>query len=167
MKSLRVIGAWILQSLVAALFVIQGIVKLSGSPAWVSRFQRWGYPSHFYLVVGLFELVAGFALLIPRVTKWGALVLIVVMAGATATHAVHGEPQVFTTVVLLSLVVTFCTCVEARLGHDEKWARPQLLFLVSFTPAKGVSFPSCSLSISQFKESVPDGSRLKRVSCQL
>jgi uncharacterized membrane protein YphA (DoxX/SURF4 family) len=104
MNKFRVIGVWILQFLIAALFAIQGLVKLNGSPAWVSRFHRWGYPEHFYLVVGIVELLASIALLIPRVAKWGALVLIVVMAGATATHAIHREPQVITTLVLLALL---------------------------------------------------------------
>lgn len=85
MNRFRVIGVWILQFLIAALFVIQAIAKLSGSPAWVSRFHRWGYPEHFYLVVGTVELLAAIALLIPWLAKWGALALIVVMAGATAT----------------------------------------------------------------------------------
>lgn len=104
MNRFRVIGIWILQVLIAALFVIQGILKLSGSPAWLSKFHRWGYPDHFYLAVGIVELLAGMALLIPRVAKWGALVLIVVMTGATATHGVHREPQVITTLVLLALL---------------------------------------------------------------
>jgi putative oxidoreductase len=91
-----------LQFLLAVLFAVQGIVKLGGSPAWVSRFQRWGYPDHFYLIVGALELLAAIALVIPRVAKWGALVLIVVMAGATATHAVYREPQVTTTLILLA-----------------------------------------------------------------
>ena len=104
MNSLRTVGVWILQFLLAALFAIQGIVKLSGSPAWVSRFRGWGYPDHFYFVVGLVELLAALALLIPRIAKLGAGLLIAVMAGATATHAVHREPQVLTTLVLLALL---------------------------------------------------------------
>jgi putative oxidoreductase len=105
MNKLRTIGVWILQVLLAALFAIQGIVKLSGSPAWVSRFRGWGYPDHFYFVVGLVELIAAIALLIPRVAKLGALLLIVVMAGATATHVVHREPQVFTPLLLIALLL--------------------------------------------------------------
>src|SRR5260370_23630524 len=104
MNKLRIIGVWILQVLLAALFAIQGIVKLSGSPAWVSRFRGWGYPDHFYFVVGLVELLAAIALLIPRIAKLGALLLIVVMAGATATHVVHREPQVLTTLLDITLL---------------------------------------------------------------
>jgi len=104
MNSLRIIGFWILQFLLAALFAIQGIIKLSGSPAWVSRFRGWGYPDHFYFVVGLIELLGSIALLIPRIAKLGALLLIVVMTGATVTHVAHREPQVFTALVLIALL---------------------------------------------------------------
>ena len=100
----RFIAAWVLQVLLAVLFTIQGVLKLASSPHWVSRFRGWGYPDHFYFVVGLAELVGAILLLIPRLTRWGAALLIVVMIGATATHAIHHEPQVVTTVVIIALL---------------------------------------------------------------
>jgi uncharacterized membrane protein YphA (DoxX/SURF4 family) len=100
----RSIAVWVLQFSLAALFAIQGIVKLNGSPAWISRFRSWGYPDHFSFAVGLAELLGAVALVIPRVAKFGALALMVVMAGATATHILHRERQVMTTVVLLALL---------------------------------------------------------------
>ena len=106
MRMLRLIVVWILRFLLAALFAIQGIIKLTGSPAWISRFHEWGYPDHFYLVVGVAELLGAIGLLIPRLANFGVLVLAVVMIGATATHVVHREPQVITTLVVLALLVT-------------------------------------------------------------
>ena len=100
----KLIAVWVLQFLLAALFAIQGIVKLNGSPVWIARFQGWGYPDHFYFAVGLAELVGSILLLIPRLARFGALLLIVVMAGAAATHLLHREPQVITTLVLLALL---------------------------------------------------------------
>jgi len=104
MTRLRSIAAWIVRLLLAALFVAQGISKLNGSPAWVARFRAWGYPDHFYLAVGLAELLGAIALLVPRLTTFGTSLLIVVMAGATATHALYREPQVITTLVILTLL---------------------------------------------------------------
>jgi putative oxidoreductase len=97
------ICCWVLQLLLAAFFAIQGIVKLSGSPAWISRFRAWGYPDRFYFVVGLAELLGAVLLLIPRLAKFGAVMLVAVMVEATATHLIHGEPQM-TTVVLATLL---------------------------------------------------------------
>ena len=89
MDQFRSLAIWFLQFLLAALFAIQGIMKLTRSPAWISRFNAWGYPDHFYLVVGLAELLGAIVLLIPRLTKFGALMLIVVMGGAAGTHLTH------------------------------------------------------------------------------
>ena len=104
MARLRSVAAWIVRLLLAALFVVQGITKLSGSPAWISRFKGWGYPDHFYVAVGLAELLGAIALLIPKFTTFGSSMLIVVMVGATATHVVYREPQVVTTLVILIML---------------------------------------------------------------
>ena len=98
--------SWTLQILLALLFAIQGFVKLTGSPNWVARFDRWGYPHHFYLVVGAAELAGAGLLLIPKSAKLGTLLLSVVMIGAAGTHLLHHEPHVVTTLVLLALLGT-------------------------------------------------------------
>src|SRR5260370_3324199 len=97
MNRLKSIAVWVLQFLLAALFAIQGIVKLNGSPAWIARFRGWGYPDHFYFAVGLAELLGSILLLIPSLAKFGALLLIVVMAGATDTHFIPPPPPRRTT----------------------------------------------------------------------
>jgi uncharacterized membrane protein YphA (DoxX/SURF4 family) len=104
--------------LLAALFAVQGFVKLAGSPAWVSRFRGWGYPDHFYLVVGSTEILAALLLLIPRLAKFGAQLLIVVMAGAAGTHILHHESQVMTTIVL---IVLLSLVLYLRRGATRFW----------------------------------------------
>lgn len=104
MTKFQRIGVWALQILLAGFFVLQGVAKLTSSPAWVSRFRGWGYPDHFYLVVGLVEVLGGALLLVPRLVKFGASTLIVVMIGATATHVIGRERQVITTLVLIALL---------------------------------------------------------------
>ena len=76
MRSFGLVGVWILQFALAALFAIQGAVKLAGSRVWISRLHGWGYPDHFYLVVGVAELSGAILLLIPRLAKFGAFLLI-------------------------------------------------------------------------------------------
>jgi len=104
MTTVKATTLWVLQVLLAALFSIQGVLKLGGSPAWIARFRAWGYPEHFYLVVGLIELCGAIALLIPRAAKFGALLLMAAMAAAALTHTVHREPQWVTTLVLFVLL---------------------------------------------------------------
>ena len=105
MDRFRLVAAWILQFLLAAFFAIQAIVKLGGSQAWITRFRAWGYPGHFYLVVGLAEASGAILLLIPRLANFGVLLLITVMVGAAATHLIHHEPQVATALVLTVLLL--------------------------------------------------------------
>lgn len=100
----RSMAVWTLQILLAVLFLLQAWMKLSGSSTWIVRFQRWGYPEHFYLVVGVIELLGAVALVVPRLTRIGAGALTVVMFGAAATHLIHREPQAVTAVVLIALL---------------------------------------------------------------
>jgi len=97
--------SWFVQVLLALLFAVQGTVKLMGSPNWVARFSRWGYPSHFYLLIGGIELAGAVLLVIPRLSKFGMLLLAGVMLGAAGTHLVYREPQIVTTLVLLTLLL--------------------------------------------------------------
>jgi len=122
MNRFKSIVVWILRLLLAVLFAIQGIIKLNGSPVWISRFSGWGYPDHFYLAVGVAELLGAIGLLIPRLAKFGALVLAVVMIGATVTHVVHREPQVMTTLVILALLVAVLAMHNRRLREPRAHA---------------------------------------------
>jgi putative oxidoreductase len=108
MNRFKSICGWVLQSLLALLFAIQGFVKLRGSPGWISLFRKWGYPDHFYFVVGLVELLGAILLVIPRLAKWGALILLVTMIGATATLVIRHEHNIVVPVVpamLLAIVL--------------------------------------------------------------
>lgn len=102
----KFVVSWTLQILLAMLFAVQGAVKLMGSPNWIARFNRWGYPHNFYLLVGVAELAGAALLLIPKLSKFGAVLLFLVMIGAAATHLLHHEPQVTTTLLLLALLGT-------------------------------------------------------------
>lgn len=108
MSRFKAICGWVLQVLLAVFFILQGILKLRGSHGWISLFRKWGYPDHSYLVVGLIELLSAILLVIPRLAKWGALILLVTMIGATATLVIHHEHNVMAPVVpaiLLAIVL--------------------------------------------------------------
>ena len=93
MRVLRIVGSvalWIVDILAAAAFVAIGLAKF-GSPAWAIKFERWGYPDGFYMVIGALELAGGVLLLVPRLSSYAAALLGAVMVGAAATHALHDE----------------------------------------------------------------------------
>ena len=93
MAKLKTVGIWALQVLLTIPFLLVGGGKLLWQSAmWAGRFDNWGYPEGFSLVIGVVETLCAVGLLVPRVAGIAAAVLIVVMAGALGTHLLHGEP---------------------------------------------------------------------------
>lgn len=80
---------WIVSILLAVVMVGPGTQKFT-SPTWERMFRAWGYPDHFYLVIGAIEVVCGVGLLIPKTASISGLVLSVVMIGAGITQRVSG-----------------------------------------------------------------------------
>ena len=93
MARLKTIGLWILQALLAVVMVGPGVQKFT-SPTWERMFRIWGYPDHFYLVIGFVEVVAGLGLLIPKIATPSAITLMVVMVGAAITRLNNGGTAV-------------------------------------------------------------------------
>ena len=106
-KKIKTIAPWVVQILLAILFVMQAVMKLSSIPGWVDRFSRWGYPEHFYLLIGALEGLGAIGLLIPKLSPYSAGMLFVIMVGATITHLTHGEPAIATIIigVLLGVIM--------------------------------------------------------------
>ena len=91
MKStIKTVALWALQALMALVMVGPGVQKFTGA-TWQRMFRVWGYPEHFYLVIGAIEVVAGLGLLVPRVATPSALLLMCVMAGAVITRLLNGS----------------------------------------------------------------------------
>lgn len=87
----KTIASWIIQILIAGLFLMMGSQKLMSDPETVANFTRWGMPDKIYLVIGFFETLGAIGLLIPRVAGLAAVGLILVMGGALFTHLTHNE----------------------------------------------------------------------------
>jgi uncharacterized membrane protein YphA (DoxX/SURF4 family) len=85
----KIIG-WILSVLLAALFVFAAIGKLTAQAMVVTMFHQFGYTRWFMTFVGILELIAGIAILVPRTAVWGAALMMVIMVGAIVTEVVHG-----------------------------------------------------------------------------
>lgn len=102
---------WLIQIGAAVLFILIGGQKLLAVPDVVANFRRWGMPPLMYYVIGTFELLGAFGLLVPGTAGMAAVGLIIIMVGAIATHLTHGEysmaPLPVTVLILLSLVAYF------------------------------------------------------------
>lgn len=86
-------AVWACAIFLAVAFVFVGILKLEGSSAvrWTERFRQWGYPANAQYVVGVFEILGGLGVLIPRWRRAASLTLGVLMMGALCTHVVNAE----------------------------------------------------------------------------
>ncbi|MDB5272818.1 MAG: DoxX family protein [Chitinophagaceae bacterium] len=94
----------ILNLLIGLMFIATGILKLINMDSLSAAiFERADFPYWLFYIVGLFELAGGTMLLIEKTRKYGALMVIVVMVGALATHVYLGDPilHVFVPVVVI------------------------------------------------------------------
>lgn len=93
MMTLSRAAAWAAAIFLAVAFVLVGLSKVRGPSAlrWGERFANWGYPAGAERVVGVLEMLAGVAVLIPRVRRAAAATLVAIMIGAVCTHLVHAE----------------------------------------------------------------------------
>ena len=78
----RTIALWALRILVGGMFLLSGIMNLTGQPMMVDTFDKVGLGQWFRIVTGLLEVVGGAAVLVPSVSVLGALLLLAVDAGA-------------------------------------------------------------------------------------
>lgn len=108
MKRARTVMLWIVTILAAVVMTGPGVQKFT-SPVWQRMFRVWGYPEHFYLVIGVIEAVAGLGLLVPRLASASAITLMAVMAGAFVTRVTHGNSGVGELVFMTLLgIVAYC-----------------------------------------------------------
>ena len=85
---------WVLQIGAAGIFLMVGLLKLSGNPQLVGLFKAIGIGQWFRYLTGTLEVVGAILLLIPRTSGLAALMLAGVMICAVVTHVfvVGGSP---------------------------------------------------------------------------
>jgi uncharacterized membrane protein YphA (DoxX/SURF4 family) len=90
----RLIALWVVQGVLAAMFLMAGGSKLAGAPAMVSLFDAVGLGQWFRYVTGIIEVSSAIALLVPSAAIFGTLLLIPTMLGAIVTNVfiVHISP---------------------------------------------------------------------------
>ena len=95
------IALWVLQIVLAAMFLFSGGSKLFGAPAMVALFDAIGWGQWFRYVTGAIETTAAVALLIPSAAVFGAVLLIPTMIGATAANLFLGQTPIPPLLLLL------------------------------------------------------------------
>ena len=114
----RTIALWVLRVLLAAAFIAAGGAKLTGAPAMVEMFEKVGVGQWFRIVTGAIEISGAILLLIPRLTFYGAGLLLLVMIGAVTAHltVLGGNPAPALMLLVLAAVTVWLT--------RTTWKRP-------------------------------------------
>ncbi|OCA83235.1 hypothetical protein A8F94_19205 [Bacillus sp. FJAT-27225] len=105
------ISAYVLQGILAAMFLIAGSGKITGSKMHVDNFTHWRLPQWFRVVTGLVEVASAVALVVgywhPSWAAAGALVLGLTGVGGVLTHMRVKDPLKQTITILVLGVLAF------------------------------------------------------------
>ncbi|MGW2936127.1 DoxX family protein [Streptomyces sp. NPDC001156] len=106
-RKARNIVLWVLQVILAVLFVMAGVSKLAGAQDMVKLFQDVGVGQWLRYVTGSLELAGAVLLLVPRLSALGGLMLTGVMAGAflTCLFVIDQSPVPAAVLLILAVVV--------------------------------------------------------------
>ena len=112
------IALWILQILLAAVFLGAGGAKLAGAAPMVAIYQAIGVGQWFRYVTGALEVSGAIALLTPRLAALAAVWLMGIMAGAIITHLtiLHSSP-------MLAIILLIGLCIVTYVRRRELVAR--------------------------------------------
>src|SRR5262245_55564097 len=111
-RVVRTIGMWIPAILLVLVFAQQGWAKFDNASGWAVAFRHWGYPDWFRVTIGIMELTAVVLLLLGRTAAFGAILIILVMLGAEATHLIFDRGQHMTSEVVPLVLATIVLVVR-------------------------------------------------------
>ena len=105
MTKARTVFLWIAIALGVLVYASAGTAKLLGADMEVQTFARFGMSLTFMRFIGVCELAGAIGLLIPRLTTWAGLGLMIVMGGAIVSHLrFDGVPPAVPAAVLMALM---------------------------------------------------------------
>jgi putative oxidoreductase len=106
---LRAIPGWLLSVLLALIFLAAGSMKLMSRPVMVQEFAQVGLGQWFRYFTGIFEVAGAICMLVPPLSRWGAVVLAAVMSGAVVAHltALHSSPALPAILLIMVLAVAW------------------------------------------------------------
>ena len=101
---------WVLQLLLATVFLIAGTTKLAGAQMHVETFEKLGVGQWLRSFTGSVEVIAAVLIIVPRTVVVGAALLAATMVAAIDTHVflIGGSPiPALVLLVLTALVVWY------------------------------------------------------------
>ena len=121
MVTLKTAGTWGLTLLLAFFFLYVGWKKLIGNEVTAHHFHEWGYASWLLKFVGCLEVIGALLLLFPTTASSGAMLLSLIMVGASYTLLSH---EVWKTLTITSICLALLLCT----GY-LRWSQSWILFV--------------------------------------
>ena len=90
---------WLLSIVVTAMMLMSGLSKVLGSAEMVGNFEYMNL-SPYLVMVGVLEVIGGIMLLIPRLSRYGAVLVASVMTAAVCMHLSLTMPDTMVPLVL-------------------------------------------------------------------
>lgn len=105
-RSLNTVVVWVVDVLVAGLFLAVGVPKVLGLETNFFQFAAMrGFPDWIRIVVGVCEIIGAISLLIPRLSAYAALGLAMLMVPAAITQEMSGQPGVYVPILLFIVLL--------------------------------------------------------------
>lgn len=120
-KVAKTIGTWLPAILLILIFARQGWSKFDDSSGWAVAFRNWGYPDWFRVTIGILELAAVALLALGRTAAFGAILILVVMLGAWATHLIFDGGRHMTSEVVPLVLASIVLIVRRRQVTIDRW----------------------------------------------
>lgn len=98
------LGIWVLRVLLGLAFLFFSFMKLSGKSNMVAEFEVVGLGHWFRYFTGTLELIGGLAILVPQVSVFGAILLLLVDFGAFVAQVFVLHMDWIHTVVIAALI---------------------------------------------------------------
>ena len=125
---LKSIAYWVTTTLIAAAFLLSGVIDAAARPPAVAFVAHLGYPAYFCTMIGVWKVLGGVALLaprFPRLKEWAYAGILFDLTGAAISHAASGDSASH---VMVPLTFASIACVSWML-------RPHSRMLVTLVPA--------------------------------
>lgn len=90
---------WLLSIMVTAMMLMSGLSKVFGTADMVGNFEYMNL-SPYLMMVGLLEVIGGIMLMVPRLSRYGAVLIASVMTAAVCMHLSLSIPDTMVPLVL-------------------------------------------------------------------
>ncbi len=104
----RSIAYWITTALTAFVFLSGGVAEIVRPEPLVAGMVHLGYPVYFIVILGVWKVLGGIAVLLPRMAilkEWAYAGIFFDLTGAAASHASVGDPALKIATPLFILIV--------------------------------------------------------------